>query len=387
MNDYDLVILGGGAAGLSAAISYASHGGGQAILIEGGQLVGQKLAVTGNGRCNLSHTAAVGYLRTRAFFEDLGVLLDVDEAGRVYPMNRQAFVLRDILLQRAQRLGVEIITGTKAAGIHVGEDGWFSVETLPSRWTIQSKKLILCTGGKAGPQYGATGDGFSFARSLGHTVNPILPALVPMTYDEAERERLSSLRGVRARAAVKLLTEAEGSRSPKIVAEARGEVQFNVDGISGICVFDLSRTLARLKAQNREISFLIRVDFAPDRTEQEIAHMLDREGTASLEGILNTKVADVMRREAGSFDGGYAAEIKAFDIPVSGTKGWKEAQLTFGGVPLDEIDEETMESGKVAGLYLAGEILDYDGPSGGWNLDWAWNSGIRAGEHAATREV
>ena len=380
---YDLIIIGGGAAGLTAAISYGRAGGRDALILESEGFVGRKLPATGNGRCNLSNLLAPGYENTKAFFESLGILLTRDEAGRIYPLGRQASVVRDVLEEAARDSGAGIIVDCRAVGISTDP---LSVTTKDGD-VIRTGKLIVAAGGKSGPQYGSKGDGFAFARKFGHNVLSILPALAPLTYAEGVAAKFSSLKGVRAIGGLKLLTS-EG----EVIAGSEGGIQFTDFGVSGICAFDLSGALAKRKRQDPGVEFELRIDFAPSMSIDVLSSYLERESLAGLRGIMHAKIASLLESEiksTGKSDGAFndpckkAAIVKGFPVIISGTRGWKESQVTSGGVELSEINLETMESKLFPGLYFAGEVLDYDGPSGGWNLDWAWNSGLIAGRSAA----
>lgn len=430
MKSYDLIVIGAGAAGLSAAIAFlrrCGEAGGTALAVDRGDEPGKKILVTGNGRCNLSNTAAPGWDVTREFFGSLGVLLDTDAAGRVYPLNRQAAVVRDALVCECERLGCGFMSGARVTAVSPGTADDFVVSVsaaaeggvlglgarrdgsgvLTDRGgplELSARQVIVATGGKARPAYGNYGDGYGWARALGISVEPIRPALVPLVYTDGVRERLSALAGVRARARVELL------RAGEVLAESEGEVQFARDGLSGICVFDLSRSYGGGKG------YAVRIDFAAGYSESEVAEILAADRAAGLAGIVHEKIAEVLGAggsagdgadgrsddvaggsagdvagcsagdvadgSAGDVAGCTAALVKCFEIPVKGTKGWKDAQITAGGISLDEVDPKHFESKAVPGLYFVGEILDYDGPSGGFNLDYAWNTGLKAGRAA-----
>jgi predicted flavoprotein YhiN len=269
---------------------------------------------------------------------------------------------------------------------------------------IISRQVIVAAGGKAGSQYGATGDSYAIARGLGIEVNSISPALVPFAIEESQRKRFKPLAGVRANAKVRLISGTD------VIAESEGEVQFTEKAISGICVFDLSLRYRRAidsvtslrYAQNDEQvandstirnddcpSFwaesqnpLLVIDLAPGFSEEEITELLGENLVAGLAGIVHEKLASFIM--SNSIDvSTFSHMIKNFIIPITGTLGWKEAQVTSGGVKLCELDEAHMESKKCLGAYFVGEAVDYTGLCGGFNLDFAWNSGIKAGKRAA----
>ena len=239
----------------------------------------------------------------------------------------------------------------------------------PSMDMIFADRVIMALGGKAGPQYGTTGDGYTLARTLGHTVTRVFPILTGIACS-AEGVDFASLKGVRAKGTVVLNKDGEP------IVRDTGEIQFTEDGISGIFVFNLT---PHIKADKRERfedalrRYSVTLDLAPDFTEEQLA--LRNESF----GILTEKLAAV-------FDGGDVrdtARIKNWRLEITGVKGWRDAQATFGGVALDEIDMDTMESRLVPGLYFAGEIIDAQGPCGGFNLQNAWETAIKAARAAA----
>jgi predicted flavoprotein YhiN len=403
--NYDFLIIGAGAAGLAAAVSFCRAGGRRVLLVEGGAEAGQKILATGNGRCNLSNTDAEGWDRSRAFFESLGLLLDVDATGRVYPYSRRAASVRDALAGAARAGGVAFAPRVRIEDVRQSADGGFDVSgkrldgtpaspaspASPSSPTFHATaaKVLVATGGKSCPQYGNFGHGFTIARRFGLQLAPIRPGLVPLLYTDEARARRSALKGVRA-GGVGLSLLADG----RPVAFSEGEIQFVQDGISGICVFDLSLHL-REGAQHT-----VRVDFLQGAsgaswTGQDIDVRIDsllaagraaglprphiveteknRPHSVWLSGIVHEKLAGLLRRE----------ELRAFDIPVKGTRGWKDAQTTVGGILPEELSPDSYEAKRVPGLYFAGEVIARSFPCGGYNLDFAWNSGIAAGASAA----
>jgi predicted Rossmann fold flavoprotein len=398
MKTYDLIVVGAGASGLAAAIAFGRRCKGAALLIDANAEPGAKILATGNGRCNLSNEAAPGWETSRYFFDSLGVLLDKDEAGRVYPSSRQAVTVRDALVCECKKLGCEFLAGMRVASAERGDDDDFVASVTRAKpgsdgaaesgggFAFRAKQVIIATGGKACPRYGNMGDGYAFARALGIRVNPIRPALVPFVYTDEAKGGLAVLSGVRARAKVKLLAYGDVTgykgTDAAVVAEARGEVQFTDYGLSGICVFDLSRFYEGGGA------YAVHIDLAPNHSEKEIIELVHARRAAGLSGIVHPKIAGYVERSiaVASSDGQYAARVAAtvknLVAPVKGTKGWKDAQTTAGGVAIPEVGEKRFESKAAPGLFFVGEALDYDGPSGGYNLDYAWNTGLKAGKAA-----
>ncbi len=252
-----------------------------------------------------------------------------------------------------------------------------------------SSSFCSATGGKAGHKFGSTGDGYGFAKSLGHSLTRPLPALVQIVSDERFSEKL---KGVRAKGLAIL------ARGEDIIAQEAGEIQFTGDGLSGICIFDLSRYLGE-----RPEEYHVRIDLFPDYSQSEMLNMMKarkaslegRCAEALLKGMLNEKLIPVylelseiradspIEEVEESKMLSLAGQLKDHRIGIKGTKGWIEAQVTAGGINSNEIYAAGLESRLVPGLFFAGEILDIDGKCGGWNLQWAWSSGWTAGLHAA----
>lgn len=391
----DICIVGGGASGLAAAVSAARENRGKTIcILEKKEKLGKKLAASGNGRCNLTNRACSGVSQTLEFFSSLGVLTRTDREGRVYPYSNQAKDVVYALTRSAELLGVEWKTGCAAEKIRfLPEKKGFQISCKDS--VLKAKRVLLACGGKAGPQFGTSGDGYMLAKSLGHRVTRLSPVLTGLEI----REDMEPLKGIRAQARVGL------KKDGKLLATEAGEVQFNADGISGICVMNLSR-LVRLEPgeafADGMARYRIGVDFLPDLSREETADLLKERGKIpgfTVEEMLLSLVPSGLKRllaqRAGIAPDGRAREIseekvrklaeilKSWECTLRGTKGWKYAQCTAGGIALEELDETTMESRLVPGLYIAGELLDYDGPCGGFNLQNAWETGMKAGKAMA----
>lgn len=375
-------IIGGGAAGLAAAIvsgkvlrAAEECSGLQIDLIEKNSECGKKLLATGNGRCNITNTNAEDYQVSESFFNDLGILLSSEDEGRMYPYSKQAKTVRDILVDAARQYGINICTNLQIKSIE--ERGGIFVLKDSEGCIYEYDKIIITTGGKAGIQYGSEGDGLKFARNFGIDVTPVLPALVAMTYGENSKFNLKALKGVRANVNLTLKIGGES------VATEKGEIQFTDYGLSGICIFNLSRHLKNAPRVNNELAECkVKIDFVPELNEKSLVSLFKNRLPAGLKGIVNEKIERVFLD--GGLDPNTQAEktakaLKAFSVNINGTKGWKEAQVTTGGVNPLRVDPVSMESLDVDNLFFAGEILDYDGPCGGYNLNWAWSTGIKAG--------
>lgn len=350
MKKYDLCIIGGGAAGLAAA-AYINENA-NICLLEKNRIPGRKLMATGGGRCNITNRACENKAISLDFFKSMGLETYCDDEGRYYPYSNQASDVVKMLVSAAERKRVDIRTSAPVTAVKRMEDGFCTVYGKGQH--IFSKNVLLAAGGKAAPQFGTTGDGYSFARALGHSVGKVYPILSGIECGDFE-----DIKGVRAKGKVGIY------RDGTLLHEETGEIQFTGDGLSGICIFNLT---PYIKAEKGEAiadalrRFRIKADLAPDFTEEQIARR------SSSFGILSYKLASRIGID----------EIKQWELPVLGVKGWKNAQCTAGGVSLDEIDMNTMESGLVDGLYFAGEIIDVQGPCGGYNLQNAWETAIRA---------
>lgn len=390
---HELLIIGGGAAGLMAAITAAREGADAAIL-EHTDKIGKKLLVTGNGRCNLTNlkqspqcyrggdsdaawsvVSAFSQKDTIFFFEELG-LLTRDRGGYVYPYSNQAGSLLRVLKTELFRLHIPVYYRTQIQRIYK-VDGHFICETEDKRYI--GKKVILATGSKAAPKTGSDGSGYALAKELGHTVTDIYPALVQLL---AKEKCFKSLAGIRADATVKLYLDEQ------LTAEDMGEVQLTEYGISGIPVFQISRYAAEGLAVGKKVC--VEIDFCPALTERELQEWIEKRLCLGIRireilcGLLNEKLAEYF---AESFVqdklGELVQSIKRFKVTITGTKDFEQCQVCMGGVPLSEIDADSMQSRLTEGLYFAGELLDVDGICGGYNLQWAWSSGHLAGKSAA----
>ena len=403
---YDICIIGAGAAGMTAAITAKeTRPDLTVVVLERGSRPGRKIRASGNGRCNLSNVRCGGYKGTLEFFQHIGVLTRTDEEGRIYPYSEDAKDVEEALSQAMHRLGALLVCDADVTGVRSSsgtksdqrdlasvrgkgqprENPGFTVTYRKSgrEETLQCSRLLIAAGGKAGPKFGTTGDGGRFARAMGHTQTRLAPGLTAVLLEDPRKE----LSGVRAKARVTLAYRGQER------FQEDGEIQFTPYGISGICVFDLSREMtlpegASLKDGFRDYRIL--VDFLPGvrdvrglLSEQKAA--CGTEGSQILRSLVKAPLAEVMAEMAAGDLSNMAELLKAFPLQPSGLKGWDFAQVTRGGVPLDEINIETMESKILPGLYFAGEVLDYDGPCGGYNLQFAWETGIRAGKGIAEK--
>lgn len=393
-------VIGAGASGLAAALRAAGIPGGVTVL-EGNAKPGKKLLATGNGRCNLTNEVispehyhgdvrfaapvlnAWPAARVRRAFLRLGLLTRADGQGRVYPNSLQAASVAEALLSACREQEISIECGCPVERILPVKGGFLLFAGGGERFV---RRCVLACGAKASPKH-STGSGYELARSLGHTVTPLAPSLTGFrTLDKLPR----ALKGVRCKARAALCREGR-----ELYGES-GEVIFGENSISGICVMNLSARVRELG----EKGLSLRLDLLEDFSREEVAAYLrdfcgshpGRRAGELFSGALPSRLGwELVRRmdwnperrlwELSPKELEHAARrAKAFSIPVSLSPDWEQAQCTAGGVPLNEIDPETMESRICPGLYLTGELLDLDGDCGGYNLHWAWATGFTAGE-------
>lgn len=409
------IIIGGGAAGLMAAITAAENGAGVTIL-EHMPRVGKKILSTGNGKCNLTNLdmrpdcyrcgtadfpmTAIGRFSvadTVSFFRRLGVVV-TDRNGYVYPASGQAQTVLDALREKAESLEIRIVTECRPETVERDGTG-FCVRT--SCGAFQGDFLILAAGSKAAPATGSDGSGYDLAASLGHKIVKPLPALVQL---KCRGDFFRSIAGVRTEAEVSLYTAGKHGELGDLLASDRGELQLTDYGISGIPVFQVSRYAS--EALDRKKRVLAVLDFFPSLKDEELFSLLkeqrmylsDRKAEGFLNGIFHKKLAALFLKAAGIRGEEMAGRlsdkkllaaaelIKRTVVEVTAANSFDKAQVCMGGVRVKDVDPCTMESRLVPGLYFAGEILDVDGICGGYNLQWAWSSGYAAGASATGKE-
>ena len=412
----DVVVVGAGAAGLAASIfaaEAAAKGGREQriVLLDGAKTIGAKILVSGGGRCNVTHEivsptdyfgnrriiknvlAAFSVEQTVEWFASLGVALKREETGKLFPTTDKARIVLHALVNRCRTLGVVISPDHRVTGIvpFTGSETGFVIHHLHG--TVQAKKVILATGGRSIPKSGSDGFGYSLARRLGHHVTATVTALVPLMLDD--RMFHKTLSGLSQH--VELTTIVEG----RVVDRRTGSLLWTHFGISGPVVMDASRfwTLGHEQGETVEVYG----NFLPGQTQEQAKLWLMEQATdnprrsllktwaqqiperfaealcAHAECDPKTAVAQVPRKDRDRL----LAALTKFNFLVSHDRGWNYAEVTAGGVPLEEIDFRTMESMLAPGLYLIGEILACDGRIGGFNFQWAWATGFLAGRAVA----
>lgn len=405
----EILILGGGASGLAAAIGAAQTGGKgvRVTLVDQNPAPGKKLLATGNGRCNLDNaassdpgryfTASPGALAALlggidqadvpGWWEKLGLVTRTDEEGRLYPYSNQAADLTGLLLRWVQALGIQCRTGCRI--LELGQKGRryaVQVEQNGAKQLLTADRVVCALGGSAGPQFGTGGFGPALARRCGGRCEPLYPCLTPIRCGDPAL--LQNLSGLRVRGTVTLLD------GDKPLARESGEIQFANYGLSGICVMQLSGLLAPGRGPAKPA---LALDLFPGREAPALAELFARRAAglpdpgAFWQGLLDQRLGDALWAAAGlgkaaptGPDGwrALAALCKGWRFENPTLCGWKQAQTTGGGLSLEELEPDFQLKG-CRGLYFVGETLDCAGSCGGFNLHWAFGSGLTAGRSAA----
>lgn len=407
---FDCIVIGGGAAGMMAAITAARCGANVAILEHTSKL-GSKILQTGNGKCNFTNydmsadkfrggskeiiDSVLDAFRTGetiGFFKSIGVL-HKERAGYVYPHSETAASLVEALKYELYRLGVHTFAENDVKSVSYHDYVW-GVTT--DKGEYRSKTVVLATGSKAAPKTGSDGSGYKLAKSLGHTVKKPLPALVQLVSDNVYCKALA---GVRSVGKVSVVLD------DKLISEDMGEIQYTDYGISGIPVFQISRYA--VDAVDKGLSAKVHIDMLPDMSLEEINSFIEQQSDGAKHktiddffgGLLNKKLVNAVAKSIG-VDGftkvykvsedvlkNMAVAFKNFSFNIVGFKGFDNGQVCQGGVSLDEVLPQTLESKLNSGLFFAGELLDVDGMCGGYNLQWAWSSGYVAGINASKKAL
>lgn len=410
----DIAVVGGGASGLAAAVAAARQhdGGGSVMLFDALPRCGKKLLATGNGRCNLTnryaepsryHTddgkalsrvfSAVSVDDALSFFESMGLVFREEDEGRIYPSCGQASAVLDLLRLELARLHIPEVCGFRVEKIRRTGDGFVLSGPHGETGEIRAKSVIIACGGKASPSLGGTDSGYELLRSAGHSLTGLTPSLCPIP---VQSRYLGSLKGIRAYA------RASVCGGSAVIYSDEGEVQFGDKALSGIVMFQLSSAVSA--HHNKSDGLTVALDMLPETDRKELIGVLARRRELLshltlenfLTGMFNKRVGMCILKEAGMTPLSapvselsdrdiirISSVIKEWSFPVNGTAPWNSAQVTAGGIRLSEFDGNTMQSRLCKGLYAAGEVLNVDGFCGGYNLQWAWSSGILAGRSCA----
>ncbi len=428
----DIAIIGGGAAGLAAAIEAATclqrQGSGlglgrigtrsetginPVVVLERLDRVGKKILATGNGRCNLSHQPVClddyhGLNRSFAgpalgrydvavtldWFRQMGLLCRTGEDGRVFPYSYQATAVLDILRRALDRLPVTLRTSFRVSDLRPKRTGEFLLTDSDGQ-RLYARSVIVTTGGLAAPSFGCSGDGYSLLTRLGHRMVETKPAIVQIN---CHKDAVRGLAGIRVNGTATLMCR------QKVCRQEQGEILFTDYGLSGPPILQLSRAVHDALEQSRPDDATVHLDFLPELSLPDLVAWLKKRQAGDpslplqdfLNGLLHKKAGMALVKQACGCSLAeplsvlpeqaiqkLATLVKDWPLVVTGTQGWQQAQVTAGGVTVDDFAAETLASRLVPGLFAAGEVLDIDGDCGGYNLQWAWSSGRLAGAQAA----
>ncbi len=413
----DLAIVGGGAAGLATAIFAARAlrerpsgvGPARIVILDGARTLGAKILVSGGSRCNVTnvHVDAADFWQagssfvkqvlrafpvpeTIAFFEEIGVALKEEPLGKLFPVSNKSRTVLDALIGEARRLEVEITTSCRVRGLERDRDGW-TIET--STGPLRARRVVLATGGMSLPKTGSDGLGYALARDQGHTLVPTVPALEPLILGGEFHAPLS---GITHEAAIRI------SRSGEKTIDLRGSLLWTHFGISGPLALNASRSVRRAKAEGKTVA--VTLSFVPDVSAEAVDHQLIKAAKDRPQHQVATEVArafgivqavaarlvvpalgrdEALSRLTREKRRALVRTLTAFPLNVVDGRGYNFAEVTSGGLPLDEVNPKTMESRLSPGLHFVGEILDVDGRIGGFNFQWAWATGRVAGRAIA----
>lgn len=402
---WDVVVIGAGAAGLMTAI-HAAERGKRVLLLEKNRKPGVKILMSGGTRCNITHDcdnrgivtaygtqgsflhsalAALSVRQAIDFFEAEGVATKIEDTGKIFPVSDKAMDVLEALLRRLQRSGATLAMEEPVTALRKIDDHF---EIVTAKRTIVVPRVVITVGGQSYPGCGTRGEGYSWAATFGHTIVSTRPALVPIT---VQAEWVGDLRGVTlADVGIKVL-----EHGTMLVAK-RGGFLFAHFGLSGPAPLDASKAISR---HERPTTLELELDFLPSRSEADVDELLRTQSLASgkkllavvLAELLPRRLSDALLVQAKQASDRKAAglskpdrqqlvtAIKRLRVPVKGTLGFEKAEVTSGGVSLAEVDSRTMQSKLCAGLFFAGEVLDLDGPIGGYNFQAAWSTGWLAG--------
>ena len=411
----DVAVIGAGAAGLATAIfARRANAGARVLLFDGARKPGAKILISGGGRCNVTNRVvserdfwggnpaivrrvlkALPVAETIAFFAGLGVPLHEEPGGKLFPDSNRARDVLEALVRGVTAAGAQIAADTRV--LDVRRDGaGFAVDTAAD--SLHARCVVLTTGGRSLPRTGSDGAGYGVAARLGHTLVAQTPALAPLLLDPGTPHSIHT-----ALSGVSLDAEITGWVDEAAAVRLRGALLWTHFGVSGPLALNASRHWARATLEGRRVR--VTLSFCPgdafDRVEAGWIETSAARPSATLRGVLSARVPDAVALailDALSLprERTLAAltrddrrrlvhALTAWPLPVVDTRGYDYAEVTAGGVPLNEIDPATMESRICRGLYFAGEILDVDGRIGGFNFQWAWSSAALAGRAAATR--
>jgi len=396
-----VIVIGGGASGLLAAISAKQHHA-DVLILERNTKLGKKILATGNGRCNFTNVDAtemhynhpyfvrpvfeqMSPKKTLQLFEQFGITPKIEDEGKTYPLSEQASSIVDVLVYEIERLNIPVKYDAYVTSIK--KQDVFEIE-LQHGERLKADRVILATGGLAMPKSGSDGTGYQLAQSCGHTMTPIFPALVKL---ELNSPHLKALDGVKFPGTVELIHDGHP------VQTETGDVLFTKYGISGPTILQISRKANQLLQEGQSVFINVILVNGPNQRDvaKRFSQLKDRSVEMSLIGLINKRIIHPLLKEVHIDPHVMVKDLSkdkmntlqqhlfGWSFPIVGSKDFDDAQVTAGGITIDEVNPQTLESKKVAGLYFCGEILDIDGLCGGYNLQWAWSSGFVAGKCAS----
>ena len=396
-----VAIIGAGASGLVAAI-VAARRGVKVHVYEKNNKIGKKILATGNGRCNVTNqhielsnyhgskpsfvNPAINHFNAstcKAFFSELGVELVEGQRGRLYPRSLQSSSIVELLVYECRRLGVEFFLNHEVKSITKKGDG-FSLHVEDT--SLHVKSVLVATGGLAMPTLGSCDSGYEFAKSFGHSIVPTHPSLVQLVC----KEDLKAISGVKVEGSIEVFEDGQNK------THASGDILFTNYGISGSAILDVSRVVSHSLHYKRAIS--VKIDLLPEYSKEQLKNLLKKRQKYSngksvalwLDGFINSKLAKFIEKSlhvksADELNNKELTKLvyalKNMTLHVNDTKGFKTAEVTAGGVSTGEINSGTMESKLQRGLFFSGEVVDIDADCGGYNLHWAWASGMSVGHN------
>ncbi len=406
--DFDIVVIGAGPAGLMAAIQAASSGC-QVAVLEKNSRPGKKLLLSGGGRCNLLHAVSsyrelasfygsaknfllpvfsrFGYQEAADFFRGLDLEMREEKEGQIFPANSSSFSVLERLLNKASDLGVAFFYGNPVVSLETSETSIVAAKTVSGN-LFKGKIFIVATGGLSYPETGSTGDACHWLEPLGQPLEKFSPGLCPL---ELADKKFQSLAGI---------SWPEAALSFPGKKKFYGSLMFTPSGLSGPLAIDFSREL-----RGKKFPLMLKLDFFPFLTEKDLLEELEtasQQNKSLLKNFLRSwlperlvlffiaaaslepsrPVSSIYKREWGFL----VSLLKDWDLPISGLSGYRRAMVTLGGFSLNQVDSKTMRSRLIDNLYLAGEVLDIDGPCGGFNLQACWSTGYLAGQAAAAQK-
>ncbi len=404
---YDVAIMGGGPAGIMAAIN-AAHKGAKVIILEKNDRLGIKLMLAGNGRCNLMNRAPddrlfiesfgpngkflfsslnqFGLDKTWSFFESLGIPLKIEENNKVFPQSNKGADVLNALKKELTQNGVEVRYNVTVKKLSL-KNKTINYLLLSDKTKIEATNFVLCTGGKSYPQTGSDGSGYALAEQAGHSVTQLFPALTPIILDD---QKITMMEGVSLKD-----VSLKATTLKKVIAQSAGDIIFTNNGISGPGAILLSQKIA----SKIEDNLILEIDIFPllskEQFDQNLINLISTNQNKTLQTVLNSflpkrffeylahkywfdfqkKCNVVTAKERRDF----VEELKKIKYSIKNLEGFDKAMITVGGVNLKEVDPKTMQSKIIKNLYFAGEILDLAGPTGGYNLQVCWSTGFVAG--------